>query len=223
MDSSWDGPWGCPTCGKTNGRRAAFCDRCGDAWAHGTPHVRKAKQQPDSGGWTYNRWSDWQKSSAYRRDASSSASHSSSRQPAAKPKAANRRRKKNPVPRNADQGKGQGNAGRGRAQGPPPAPLSWPTLDGSTHLAAATTTVPQSVAPSAQLQEENRELARLLKNAYPDAATRPEDSSAAIDKAEQHQSKSVTKSLHSATKALDRAQKLLTETIEARRVHRNIG
>lgn len=68
---------------------------------------------------------------------------------------------------------------------------------------------------------ENREIARLLREAYPDTNTRPAEATAAIERAEQGLKKSVTKSLHSATKALDRAQKLLTETSDARRVHRN--
>ena len=80
---------------------------------------------------------------------------------------------------------------------------------------------PGTAALTQQQQTENREIARLLREAYPDAQTRPAEATAAIERAEQGIKKNVTKSLHSATKALDRAQKLLAETSDARRVHRN--
>ena len=147
-------------------------------------------------------------------------------------KTGHRRRKpraKAQAPKPKGGGKGRkGHAGDGqqgsRPLPPPPAPPPWPTLDHATALAANTTTVsPDSgtTAMNQQLQAENREIARLLREAYPDAQTRPAEATAAIERAEQGLKKSVTKSLHSATKALDKAQKLLTETSEARRLHRN--
>ena len=232
MNADWDGPWRCSSCMKTNGKKAAFCDRCGDSWRNGTPH--KSQPQPEEApGWTYNRWSDWQNQAQQNWEKSSSSSRSSSRKHQPKPKTA--RRPRRPKGNNAqpNRGRGKGRKGQGRGDGqpsalplpPPPAPPPWPTIDRATSLVSAVNTVPvadsTTTAATQQLQADNREFARLLRDAYPDAQTRPPEATAAIERAEQGMTKNVTKSLHSATKALDKAQKLLAEAAEARRVHRN--
>ena len=89
------------------------------------------------------------------------------------------------------------------------------------HMPPTGSTSAGNVSLNAQLAAENRQLVQLLRAAYPVANERPPDAKAAIDKSEQELNKHVTKSIHSATTSLDRAQKLLSETNEARRRHRN--
>ena len=180
---------------------------------------------------------DWQ-SSAYRNweDSSASSRSSSRRQPTQQNQTHRRKKKRGqpkvPAPPPKGRGKGKKAAGRDGQPNlqplpPPPAPPPWPTLDSAALLANNTNTVTlppvdsNTLAVTQQLQADNREFARLLRDVYPDVQSRPPEAAAAIDRAEQGMKKSVTKSLHVATKALDRAQKLLTETAEARRIHRN--
>ena len=232
MDPDWNGPWKCVTCSKINGKKAAFCDRCGDTWEHGLPHDTQPKADASQTTWTYHRWKDWETGAHNTWEQSSASSRSSSRRLRDQTKTGPRRRKprtKAAGSKAKGRGKGkQGPPGDGqpglRPLPPPPAPPPWPTLDHATALASNTTTVspdPGTATLTQQQQTENREIARLLREAYPDAQTRPAEATAAIERAEQGIKKNVTKSLHSATKALDRAQKLLAETSDARRVHRN--
>ena len=235
MDADWNGPWKCSSCGKTNGKKAAFCDRCGDTWDNGTPHDTQQKSGTVSNGWTYSRWKDWKSSANQNWEESSASSRSLSRRQPIHQNQTNRRKKKRgqpkvPAPPPKGRGKGTKAAGRDGQQHspplpPPPAPPPWPTLDSAALLANNTNTVPptdpNTLAVTQQLQADNREFARLLRDAYPDVQSRPPEAAAAIDRAEQGMKKSVTKSLHVATTALDKAQKLLTETAEARRIHRN--
>ena len=232
MDPDWNGPWKCASCSKINGKKAAFCDRCGDSWEHGLQHNAKSQTDTSQATWTYQRWKDWGTDANQTWDRSSASSRSSSRRQFDRPKTGPRRRKprtKASAPKPKGRGRGnKGYAGDGQSSSlplpPPSAPPPWPTLDHATALASNTTTVSQDSGAAQLTQQqltENREIARLLREAYPDANTRPAEATAAIERAEQGLKKSVTKSLHSATKALDRAQKLLTETSDARRVHRS--
>ena len=102
----------------------------------------------------------------------------------------------------------------------------WPAQDTTTSNLLPTGTVPtphQVVETLAQ----KREVVQALKNAYPDHATVPPDTKDLIEKMEKdieklekENSKSTTKNLHSATTALGKAQKTLTEALDARRAHR---
>lgn len=183
--------------------------------------------------WTYRPWQDWRKSSQYRADSVSSthSSVSSHRgQPAASGKNKQKQNRRRGQPK-ASQGRSKGKKGNGKGDGgkappvpPPPETPSWPTLDNASFPAlAALPASTSTTAPNVNLQlaAENRMLVQLLRDAYPVAQDRPPDAKAAIDKSEQELNKHVTKSIHSATKSLDKAQRLLTETTEARRRHRS--
>ena len=63
-------------------------------------------------------------------------------------------------------------------------------------------------------------MAEALKEAYPDEGTRPQNVKDMIEKAERDAVKDVAKGLHSATKALSRAQKTLAENLDAKQQHR---
>ena len=68
--------------------------------------------------------------------------------------------------------------------------------------------------------QEVADMAAALKDAYPDEKTRPQNIKTMIEKAEKDAVKDVAKGLHSATKALSRAQKLLAENADAKQQHR---
>lgn len=63
-------------------------------------------------------------------------------------------------------------------------------------------------------------MAEALKEAYPEEKARPQHVKDMIEKAEKEAVKDVAKGLHSATKALSKAQKTLAENAEARQQHR---
>ena len=63
-------------------------------------------------------------------------------------------------------------------------------------------------------------MAEALKEAYPDEGSRPQNVKDMIEKAERDAVKDVTKGLHSATKALSRAQKTLAEALDAKQKHK---
>lgn len=141
------------------------------------------------------------------------------------------------------QNKGRGKGGKGKAKDSasastlqtPFAPLAtelppWPSPD-NTASNLMPSVVPTS-SPFAALQAnetiaQKREVVTALKTAYTDPAMMPQDTKdlilkmeADIEKMEKEHSKATTKNLHSATTALGKAQKTLTETLEAKRVHR---
>ena len=63
-------------------------------------------------------------------------------------------------------------------------------------------------------------MAEALKEAYPDEKTRPQNVKEMIEKAERDSVKDITKGLHTATKALSKAQKTLAENMNAKQQHR---
>eukprot|EP00435_Cladocopium_sp_Y103_P046185 s546_g13.t1 len=120
--------------------------------------------------------------------------------------------------------KGKDKAGKdGNSSGveaPSFAPLAkelpaWPTLDS----AATSQSSSQQVVNSAALARD-QEAVKLLKQAYPDSSLMPQESKDFIDRVEKETAKTVTRSLHSTTTAMDRAHKTLTEATEAKKLHR---
>lgn len=89
------------------------------------------------------------------------------------------------------------------------------------------TVAPISAAQVTETIAQRREVLGALRAAYTDQALMPSDTKdlivkleAEIERLEKEFTKATTKNLHSATKALGKAQKTLTETLEAKRVHR---
>ena len=86
---------------------------------------------------------------------------------------------------------------------------------------------PISAAQVTETIAQKREVLGALRAAYTDQSLIPSDTKelitkleAEIERLEKEFTKATTKNLHSATKALGKAQKTLTETLEAKRVHR---
>jgi len=148
----------------------------------------------------------------------------------------------------SNQTKGKKNKGKGKGKGrkgtsgkettgtmtaqSPFAPLTselppWPSLDNASSSLMPTVT-PFTTQPSTETVAQKREVLNALRTAYTDSAQMPQETKdliakleADVDRMEKEFSKATTKNLHSATKALGKAQKTLTEALEARKVHRN--
>lgn len=90
------------------------------------------------------------------------------------------------------------------------------------------TVTPFATQQTTETVAQKREVLNALRTAYTDPALMPQETKdliakleADVERLEKEFSKATTKNLHSATKALGKAQKTLTETLEAKKVHRN--
>eukprot|EP00435_Cladocopium_sp_Y103_P035078 s1574_g9.t1 len=93
---------------------------------------------------------------------------------------------------------------------------AWPSLEGmNTNLQTAPS------MPSSAALARDQEAVKLIKQAYPDPALMPQDSKEFIERVEKDTAKTVTKSLHSTTSAMDKAHKTLSEATEAKKAHRH--
>ena len=224
MDLDWQGAWRCGTCKKVNGKKAAFCDRCGGTWQAGTPHSNAPKGQKQ---WSYSSWKDWEEEWEDGEGdwQSSRSSHPTTRgkSPAAhasrKPKGRRSKASKN---HGGPKGRGKGKNAKSQdsavtVTSSPPPPTPWPSFEQPPALPATT----QAVAPTtAALNQHNADWIAAIKQDYPDRSTMPENLRAMVEKHEKTQAKSAVKSLHSATTALDKAQRQLSETMDAKQKHR---
>ena len=240
-------PWRCNNCQRINKKQAIKCALCYAHWTSGTRHNTQPKQQPqhqenagwqDWGEWS-REWDEWEQTDAsHHWDRSRSQSQASTR--SAKSDAyKNQKSHKG----NKGQHKGKGKGGKSKAkdsanaskQQSPFAPLAtelppWPALESTTvnlMPSVASTSSPFTAIQANESIAQKREVVSALKTAYTDPAMMPQDTrdlivkmETDIEKLEKEHSKATTKNLHSATTALGKAQKTLTETLEAKRVHR---
>ena len=223
------------------------CAVCNAHWTSGTRHNTQPKQSASHQG-DATRWQDWdewsqdwddnwgdpQEAWQWTKDRSQARSHSqaSSRSNRSEPHQTKGRKSKN-------KGKGKGKSGKGAGKettgsNPNPSPFAalapemppWPPLESSTN-APMPTVAPISAAQVTETIAQRREVLGALRAAYTDQALMPSETKdlivkleAEIERLEKEFTKATTKNLHSATKALGKAQKTLTETLEAKRVHR---
>ena len=223
----WQGAWKCGGCQKINGRKAAFCDRCGGAWQDGIPHSNTPKAQK---AWTYTGWPKWEEdweedSYADWQSSRSSRSATGGKSPSAHGPRKSRGRKskeaKNKGGKDAT-GKGKTQAQKQQEQKSqavraPSAAAPWPKWEASPALP---TTAPSTAPTQAVGAQQHADWIVAIQQDYPDRATMPENIRAMVEKHEQTQAKSAVRSLHSATTALDKAQIQLAETLEAKKKHR---
>ena len=115
-------------------------------------------------------------------------------------------------------GKGVGDASHSSPFGPLATGVApWPAMDTTSSSIFA----PPNAPVVSTTSQEVADMAAALKEAYPDEKTRPANVQSMIEKAERDAVKDVAKGLHSATKALSKAQKLLKENADAKRQHRS--
>ena len=242
-------PWRCLNCQRINKKQAMKCVVCAAHWTSGTRHSTQPKPQQQHsqnaswaewGEWS-REWDEWEDAEDSRRwDRSQARSHSQASTKSAKSDAY-QNQKSHKGKRN--QKKGQGKGGRGKAKDSanasmlqsPFTPLAselppWPSLEGAAANlmpSVATSSSPFTAIQANETIAQKREVVSALKTAYTDSAQMPQDTrdliakmETDIEKLEKEHAKATTKNLHSATTALGKAQKTLTETLEAKRVHR---
>ena len=89
----------------------------------------------------------------------------------------------------------------------------WPAQESvSSNLLPALPTAPTGVP--------NQEVATMLRSAYSETNPMPQDVKEYIERLEKETAKTVTKTLHSATTAMGKAQKTLAETLDAKKQHK---
>ncbi|CAL1156825.1 unnamed protein product, partial [Cladocopium goreaui] len=186
-----------------------------------------AAQSQGQNQWSYSSWKDWEEDwdDGEGDWQSSRSSHPTTRgkSPSAhasrKPKGRRSKASKN---HGGPKGRGKGKNAKSQdsavtATSSPPPPTPWPSFEQPPALPATT----QAVAPTtAALNQHNADWIAAIKQDYPDRSTMPENLRAMVEKHEKTQAKSAVKSLHSATTALDKAQRQLSETLDAKQKHR---
>eukprot|EP00435_Cladocopium_sp_Y103_P047529 s918_g14.t1 len=221
-------PWRCLSCHRINKKTATECAICKVHWTTGVRH----NTQPKPKHYHDTSWSNWESpwgesDASWAWDREKSRSQSRGRTPQT-PKSHGAH--DGSVTPRARKGKGKGkDKGKDKSgkdgtasgvEGSSFAPLAkelpaWPTLDNvNANLQSA-----QPVINSAALARD-QEAVRLLKQAYSDPTQMPQESKDFIERVEKETAKTVTRSLHSTTTAMDRAHKALTEATEAKKLHR---
>ena len=239
-------PWRCTNCQRINKKQAMKCVICYAHWTSGTRHNTQPKQQPqhqENAGW--NDWEEWSQEWDEWENGEGSRhwerSHSRSQSQTSTKSAKSENQKQHSSKKGKSKGKGKGRKGKFKDNAnaslqSPFAPLAAelpprPSLENAA--ANLMPTIPTTSTPfmAAQANEsiaQKREVVNALKNAYTDPVMMPQDTKdlilkmeADIERMEKEHSKATTKNLHSATTALGKAQKTLTEALEARRAHRS--
>lgn len=239
-------PWRCTSCQRINKKQAIKCVICYAHWTSGTRHNTQPKQQPqhqENAGW--NDWEEWsqewdewengQRPRQWERSQSRSQSQASTRS------VKSETQKKHSNKKGNIKGRGKGKKGKTKDAAnaslqSPFAPLAaelppWPSLENAASNlmpTIPTTSTPFMAAQANESIAQKKEVVSALKNAYTDPVMMPQDTKdlilkmeADIERMEKEHSKATTKNLHSATTALGKAQKTLTEALEARRAHRS--
>ena len=80
--------------------------------------------------------------------------------------------------------------------------------------------MPSLPAPSGTGTVQSQDVINTLRGAYPEGQTMPQDVKDYIERLEKENAKTVTKSLHSTTTAMGKAQKTLADTLEAKKKHK---
>ena len=243
-------PWRCSNCQRINKKQAIKCVVCYAHWTSGTRHNTQPKQQPqhqENASW--KDWEEWSREwdvwenadGSHQWDRSQSRSQSQASTRSAK---SDSHRHHSSKKGNKGKHKGRSKGGKGKSKDnassslgqSPFTPLAtelppWPSLEGvASNLmpTVAPSSTPFMVAQTNETIAQKREVVNALKTAYTDPAMMPQDTKDLIvkmendiEKLEKEHSKATTKNLHSATTALGKAQKTLTETLEAKRAHRS--
>eukprot|EP00435_Cladocopium_sp_Y103_P013597 s1526_g3.t1 len=211
----------------TRSRLGYVCAICHRYWTCGTRHNVQPKKSQNYQ-WSEDKhqqwdstWDEWESQSVAKRQATPSPGQ---RQPSAGPSP----RSKTTGPKGKNKTKGKGKAdktskanasGKGGSFSMPP----WPTWDlteaGISPFQSSTPSMPvaaEAASSSATLQE----MAVQLRIAYQDPDSRPQDVQELLDRADKEAGKTNFKSIHAATRSLDKAQETLQNSIAAKKKHR---
>ena len=214
-------PWKCSYCSRLNKKTMNSCPVCKSHWSTGTKH----DVRPRNSSQKRSNWDQWQQQSWQHQNWEGRA-HSRN-QHAKSPK-------RTPSPR-ARKGKGKGGK-KQAAEEQYAVPKAMQPFGGKVaHQQASDTAESNAIsAPSAtvtstestnqmmnaQTHAKNQEFVAALRKAYPDADKVPAEVADLIERTEKDMKKSIASNIHSSTRALTKAQKALSEAMEAKRKHR---
>ena len=216
-------PWVCP-CGRLNKKNANQCALCWGHWSKGTKHdvTPKVKTYGDAARWNSS-WDGWEQNwESWEQDwdDSESVGRSSNSPRGRQIQQIEYSPRSRPKGKGKTKGKGKGKmkseataspfgAGKG---GPAPLP-AWPAWNNPE--------LGTSPFQTAQSSKSNtmQEMATHLRLAFKDQEA-PADVQAFLEKAEKEYSRNNIKSLQTATKSLDHAQKALRDAVNAKKDHR---
>lgn len=239
-------PWKCSSCHRINKKVATTCALCEAHWTSGVRHSTEPKQTsnqeayseyqdayhshwPAGGYYDWEAWEREDRSWNWRQPYTDRSQSPRSTQGSSTPRGKRGKGKTKSKQKAKDKTKDSGKGKTGEVSASPFAPLApamppWPALDSQT---SNVLTMPSnSPGISVEALAQKKECVAALKAAYPEgnapAETKEliEKMDKDIERLEKDNNKMVTKSLHSATTSLSKAQKLLTETLDARKVHR---
>lgn len=250
MNSAELYPWRCSHCQRINKKVATQCVLCHAHWTSGVKHNTEPKQQmykatayrdawPTEQSTDWKQWEAWEQTDhswswqapVERLQSRSQSRSQGSQSPRGRKGKGSGKNKNKGKSKTKDAAQGKAGAEAKGLSNSPFAPLaqdmsSWPSFDGSTQsstpfaISASNSNAMESLA-------QKKECVAALRAAYPEGATIPQDTKdlmdkldKEIDKLEKEKGKFVTKNIHSATKSLGKAQKILTETLEAKKDHR---
>ena len=222
-------PWRCARCDRLNKKIMNTCPKCHAHWSTGVKHEVQPRQRSvktQRAQWTqWSKWDNqqWHSNQDYR---SGQGNRSGSR------KRQDHATGRTPSPRTR---KGKGNKsnkkGKGKDQEDPmtipkamqpfggKASTQWMPEAGEAGSGGATGSGAQGPTPN-QIYAQNQEFVAALRKAYPDAESTPDDVTALIERTEKDLAKTITTNIHANTRALSKAQKALSEAMEARKKHR---
>lgn len=208
---SW--PWTCRFCGVDNSKIASYCQGCGAWWEQAYVKEKKPRGPSQPKDKNKNKW-DWPKQAGAP---PGEGKRPNSRKPAKKPKEPKQDGEKE-WPSLTPSSSALSPFGHVAAASSLASP--WTAQDPNVFTALSPSPSTTSTAVSTVMQN-NSELIKALKDAYQGKEdTMPEHVRSMLDTGEQEQGKLLTKQLHSATSALGKARKNLTEIMESKRVHR---
>eukprot|EP00435_Cladocopium_sp_Y103_P013521 s697_g3.t1 len=177
--------------------------------------LRRHKKEEDWKGWD-STWENWGGQGTPKRQSTPSPRAQNSQAPQQSPRA------------KAKGTKGKGKKGKFRGDGSVsgkgtlPSLPPWPTWD-VTQAGVSPFTNQYSSAPvedASGASSTLQEMAVQLRIAYQDPDSRPQDVQALLDKADKEAGRTNIKSIHAATRSLDKAQETLQKSITDKKNHR---
>eukprot|EP00435_Cladocopium_sp_Y103_P012915 s4243_g3.t1 len=216
---SW--PWKC-VCGRLNKKTSDLCATCYRHWSCGTRHDNTPKKQATyqkSADWQEDwdtNWEEWEMQTVTKRQSTPSPRARQGQSADQSPRSRSKGSKGKGKTKSKD--KSDGPNAKGKSFSLP----SWPTWDvseaGISPFQASSSQAMTSMdtSNSATLQE----MAVQLRIAYQDPDSRPQDVQALLDKADKEAGRTNIKSIHAATRSLDKAQKTLQDSVAEKKNHR---
>lgn len=191
--------WQCVNCGQTAKKNAEFCGSCGKHWTFSDGQVYR---RPAAKTWRW--WEEYDDKKSPRQPRSLSARE---------------RKQKEKKEKAKEKAKAKAKEGSDK-DGLTPTPFS--NYAGNTFNSPWPQSSPfaQPSQAAASTGIVNQELVTALRAAYPSDSTMPSQVKDLIERAQEDDTRALTKRLHSATTQLGKAKQLHSDLVNTRRTHR---